>query len=45
MSIETIGPIVIIFMLLGLLFVVGVGLGGDGKAAPKGDDQPRHSLE
>ena len=45
MSIETIGSIVIIVMLLGLLFVVGVGLSGDEETVPEGDDQPRHSLE
>ena len=44
MSIETIGPIVIIFMLLGFLAFVGLGLSGSEESAPD-DDRPRRSME
>ena len=43
--IETIGPIMMIVMLLVFLFVVALGLnGGEGKAKNSGT-QPRRSLE
>ena len=45
MSMETIGSIAIIVMLLGLLLIVGVGLSGDGENAPDEEDHPRRSLE
>ena len=44
MSMETIGPFVIIFMLLGFLLFVGLGLRGNEESAPD-DDRPRRSLE
>ena len=44
MSIETIGPIVIIIMLLGFLLFVGLGLRGTEENAPD-DDRPRRSIE
>lgn len=44
MSIETIGSVLIIVMLLGLLLFINLGLRGDEESAPD-DDRPRRSLE
>lgn len=45
MSIETIGPIVLIVMLLVFLIVVALGLNGGKGKAKNGGNRPRGSLE
>ena len=44
MSIEAIGPIVIIVMLLGFLLFVGLGLSGEEESVPD-DERPQRTLE
>ena len=45
MSMETIGPIVIVVMVLGFVLFVAAGVRGARKSAREGDGQQRHSLE